>query len=94
VAVLLDRASRHTAANSKGLAAELDIHLHWLPSRCVSVNPMDRLGEAGKETICANKQHASIDYQAQFFPKYLLSLSPQEAFRRAGILSKKFWLFR
>jgi transposase len=94
VAVLLDRASRHTAGESEELAAELDIVLLWLPSHCVNVNPMDRLWEAGKERICANRQHASIDNQAQFFITYLLSLSPQESLRRAGILSKKFWLFR
>jgi DDE superfamily endonuclease len=94
VAVLLDRASRHTADESKRLAAELDIVLLWLPSQCVNVNPMDRLWEAGKDRICANKQHMSIDYQAQFFIDYLLGLSAQEALRKAGILSKRFWLFR
>jgi hypothetical protein len=55
---------------------------------------MDRLWEAGKDRICANKQHASIDSQADLFIAYLLSLSPQEALQRAGILAKKFWLLR
>jgi hypothetical protein len=94
VAVLLDRASRHTADESKRLAAELDIALLWLPSHCVNVNPLDRLWEAGKGRICANKQHMSVDYQAQFFIDYLLSLPDEEALRRAGILSKRFWLLR
>jgi hypothetical protein len=94
VAVLLDRASRHTADDSKALAADLKIELLWLPSRCLNVNPMDRLWEAGKDKVCANRQHASIDYQAGLFIDYLLSLSPHQALRRAGILSKKFWLLR
>jgi transposase len=94
VAVLLDRASRHTAAESTRLAAELKIVLLWLPSRCVNVNPMDRLWDAGKDRICAKKQHGSIEAQGRFFIQYLLSLSPQDALRRAGIMSKKFWLFR
>jgi transposase len=94
VALLLDRASRHTAGESQGEAAKLDIELLWLPSHCVNVNPMDRLWEAGKDRICANKQHASIDHQAQLFIAYLLSLAPREAHQRAGILSKNFWLFR
>jgi hypothetical protein len=55
---------------------------------------MDRLWEAGKDRICANKQHTSIDCQAQLFMDYLLGLFPQEALRKAGILSKRFWLFR
>jgi transposase len=94
VAVLLDGASRHTAHESEALAAELDIELIWLPSRCANVNPMDRLWRWGKEKICANKQHTSIEYQAKFFIDYLLSLTPQEALRKAGLLSKNFWLFR
>jgi transposase len=51
VAMLLDRASRHTADNSKRLASELDITLLWLPSHCVNVNPMDRLWAAGKDRM-------------------------------------------
>jgi hypothetical protein len=94
VAVLLDRASRHTADESKRLARELDIELMWLPSRCININPMDRLWHWGKETICANRQHASIDSQATFFITYLAKLSGQEAMRMSGLHSKKFWLFR
>lgn len=94
VAVLLDKASRHTAYESEHIAAELDIELIWLPTRCANINPMDRLWKWGKEKICANKQYHSIYYQAERFIEYLLSLSPQEALRKAGILSGNFWLFR
>jgi transposase len=94
VALLLDRASRHTAATSERLARSLEIQLLWLPSRCVNINPMDRLWHWGKEKICANRQHASIDTQAEFFIEYLRKLSPQEAVRMAGLCAKKFWLFR
>jgi transposase len=94
VALLLDKASRHTADKSEELAQELDIELIWLPPRCTNINPMDRLWRWGKEKTCANKQHASIEYQADFFIDYLLGLSSQEALRKAGILSGKFWLFR
>jgi transposase len=94
VALLLDGASRHTAHDSRAFATELDIGLIWLPARCANINPMDRLWRWGKEKICANKQYLSIDYQAQFFIDYLLNLSPQEALKKAGILSGNFWLFR
>jgi transposase len=94
VALILDKASRHTGNGSEELAAELGIELIWLPPRCTNVNPMDRLWRWGKESTCANKQYASIDYQAEFFVEYLLGLSPQEALRKAGILSGRFWLTR
>jgi len=94
VAVLLDGASRHSAHESEGVAADLDIELIYLPARCANINPMDRLWKWGKEKICANKQYLSIDYQADRFIEYLLGLSPLEALRKAGILSGRFWLFR
>jgi transposase len=94
VALLLDKASRHTAHGSRNLAADLEIELIWLPPRSTNINPMDRLWRWGKEKICANKQYLSIDYQADRFMEYLLGLSPQAALRQAGLLSAKFWLFR
>ena len=94
VAVLLDGASRHSAQESEGLAAELHIELIRLPARSSNINPMDRLWKWGKDKICANKQYLSIDYQADRFTEYLLGLSAQEALRKAGLLSGRFWLFR
>ena len=93
-ALLLDGASRHSAHESEGLAADLGMELIYLPARCANINPMDRLWRWGKDKICANKQYLSIDYQADRFIEYLLSLSPQEALRKGGILSGRFWLFR
>ena len=94
VALLLDGASRHSAYESEGLAADLKIKLIYLPSRASNIYPMDRLWKWGKDRVCANKQYLSIDYQADRFIEYLLGLSAQEALRKAGILSGRFWLFR
>jgi transposase len=94
VVLLLDGASRHTAAESEAVAAELRIDFIRLPPRCINVNPMDRLWRQGKDNTCANRQHASIDEQAERFIRYLKGLSPQEVLRKAGLLSKSFWLFR
>jgi transposase len=94
VALLLDKASRHTAQRTRSLAAELDIEFIWLPQRSAKINPLDRLWKWGKDKTCANKQYGSIDDQADFFIKYLSTLSPEEALLKAGILSGRFWLFR
>jgi transposase len=94
VVLLLDKASRHTATESKAVAAELKVELIWLPPRCTNVNPMDRLWRQGKDNVCANKQYASIDEQACRFLRYLQGLSRLEVLRKAGLSSKKFWLFR
>jgi hypothetical protein len=94
VALLIDKASRHTAQTTKDLAAELNIEFIWLPRRSTNINPLDRLWKWGKDKICANKQYLSIDYQADRFIEYLLGLPAQEALRKAGLLSGRFWLFR
>ena len=47
VALLLDKASRHTAGSSVRLAADLGIELIWLPPRATNINPMDRLWRFG-----------------------------------------------
>jgi hypothetical protein len=65
-----------------------------LPARASNINPMDRLWKWGKDKLCANKQYLSIDYQADRFSEYLLGLSAQEALRKSGLLSGRFWLFR
>ena len=94
VALLLDGASRHSAHEPEELAADLGIELIDLPARASNINPMDRLWKWGKDKICADKQYLSIDSQADRFIQYSLGLSPQEALRKAGILSGRFWLFR
>ena len=94
VALLLDKASRHTAQTTTDQTAELDIECIWLPRRSTNIDPMDRLWRWGKDKICANRQYLSIEDQAERFLKYLLGLSAQEALRKAGLLSGRFWLFR
>jgi hypothetical protein len=92
VALLLDEDSSHTAKDSQGLAAELDIRLIWLPKRCPELNGMDHLWGHGKDHVCANRQYAGIDDQAERFVGYLRGLSKREALLQAGILSEDFWL--
>jgi transposase len=94
VALLLDGASCHTAHDSKALAARLEITLIWLPPKCPQLNPVDRLWKCAKQKVCANRQYRSIDDQEDRFIDYLQALSGHEALRKAGLLSKNFWLFR
>jgi transposase len=92
VVVLLDEDSSHTAGDAQRLAAELEIELLWLPKRCPELNPVDALWRSGKQTICANRQYATIEEQVERFLVYLYSLSSLETRQKAGVLSKHFWL--
>jgi transposase len=90
--LLLDGDSSHTAHGSVGLARELGIGLIGLPKRCPELNPVDHLWGHAKDEVCANHQEPSIDHLVDRFIRYIHSLSPEEARRKAGILSEDFWL--
>jgi hypothetical protein len=92
VALLVDENSIHTAQGSQALAQALGIELLWLPKRSPHLNPMDHLWRHGKAAVCANYQHASMDEQADRFIEYFQNLSAAERLRKAGVLSKRFWL--
>lgn len=90
--VVLDSASCHIATQSQAVAAQLDIKLLWLPVRCAELNAMDHLWRHLKGQLAANRQFASVDELAERAAQWVLSLPPQEARRKAGVLSKNFWL--
>lgn len=92
IALLLDAAPGHRAAKSRALAAHLNIVLIWLPKQCPELNAMDHLWRELKSHISANYQYATIDEHAAAAEQWILSLTPAEALRKAGILAKNFWL--
>jgi transposase len=92
--LLLDAASSHTAPRSQELAENLKIKLIWLPKQCRELNAMDHLWKEVKANISANYQYSNINEHASFAEEYVLKLTNRKALRRAGILSKNFWLQR
>lgn len=90
--LVLDSASCHIATQSQSLAARLGIKLLWLPVRCAELNAMDHLWRHLKGQLAANRQFASVDELADRAEQWVLGLSPREALRKAGVLSKNFWL--
>jgi transposase len=94
ILLLLDEDSSHTAKASRAAAERAGIELLWLPKRCPHLNPMDHLWRAGKQAVCANRQYATIDVQATRFRMVVEGWSDQDALRKAGVRSKRFWLRR
>lgn len=90
--LLLDEAPSHRAANSQALAKQLDIVLIWLPKQCPELNAMDQLWRDLKSKISANHQYRDIDEHAALAETWIMFLTRTEALRKAGILSKDFWL--
>jgi transposase len=90
--LLLDRASAHTNDKTLRLADELRIELVWLPQQWPELNAMDQLWKELKRLIAANRQATNIDAWAQEAADWILTLSTQDALRKAGILSPNFWL--
>jgi transposase len=92
--LLLDEDASHTAHASLRLADELGIVLHFLPKRSPHLNPVDHLWRAAKNSAAANHQYASLEEELDRVVSYLCALPPHEVLRKAGILSKDFWLRR
>jgi hypothetical protein len=92
VAWLLDEHRSHIAAGSQRLAKRLGMEFLWLPTRSPHLNPLDHLWGDAKDVICANRQYATIDEQVTHFIEYVSALTDQETLRKAGVLSKHFWL--
>lgn len=90
--MLLDAAPCHLAQKSQALAATLDIHFVWLPKQCSELNAMDQLWKELKGKVSANHQYASIEEPADTAQQWPLDLTNKEALRKAGVLSKNFWL--
>jgi transposase InsO family protein len=90
--ILLDRGPAHTAAPTQRLAAELNIQLIWLPKQWPELNARDQLWRELKRLVAANRQPESVEHLAQQAESWLLELRPQEALRKAGVLSGNFWL--
>lgn len=92
ICLLLDRASGHTDRKTQALAEELNILLFWLPKHAPELNPMDQLWRHLKQHVAANRQAESIDQLADEAEAWILRLSPKEARRKSGLLSKRAWL--
>ena len=92
VALLLDGDSSHIAQASQRLAAKLGITLLWLPKRSPHLNPMDHLWRDVKQNVCANRQDVSIDALVARVLRHMQRLPPRSVLRKAGVLSRRFWL--
>ncbi|HXG64845.1 MAG TPA: IS630 family transposase [Blastocatellia bacterium] len=90
--LLLDKARCHEAASSQRLAANLKMELVWLPKQCSELNAMDHLWRGLKGHVSANRQFKNIDEHADQATEWVLGLSSRAALRKAGVLSKSFWL--
>ena len=90
--LLLDEAPSHTAGQSQLLAAQLDIRLIWLPKQCPELNARDHLWREVKDEITANYQFETIDQAADSAENWIRQLTTRQALRKAGTLSKNYWL--
>lgn len=90
--MILDKAGSHTTAKSQAKAKSLNMKLIWLPKQCAELNAMDHLWRQLKRDVSSNHQYGSIEEHAQTARAYIVKLTKHEALKKAGILSKNFWL--
>jgi transposase len=90
--LLADRASAHTDRQTQALAAQLRIRFVWLPKQASELNAMDQLWRELKRVVAANRQAPNVAALATSAMLWVLMLSRTEACRKAGLLSRHFWL--
>lgn len=90
--MLMDGAGFHKTSKSLQVAQDLKITMIKLPKQCPELNAMDHLWRAVKADVSANYQYPSVDEHATAAEKYFLSLTNNDARRKAGIYSNAFWL--
>ena len=88
----MDEAPSHLAAKSQALAAPVGLVRLWLPQPCAELNAMDQLWRELKSPISAHYPYPTVAAHAAAAEAWILSLTPTEALRKAGILSPNFWL--
>jgi transposase len=87
-----DRGSPHTAEESVELAQALGIELRFLPRATPELNAMDHLWRHVKGRSLADRTTRSIEDSANQACQDILSMTPHERLRKAGVLSGNFWL--
>jgi hypothetical protein len=87
-----DRASQHTAPDSRSWAAGLGVEVRLLPEATPELNAMDHLGRLTKRQTVGSRATETVDKSALDACQYIIDLSPRDRRRQAGILSGHFWL--
>ena len=92
IILFLDRHPAQRARATRRLARQLHIQVRWLPTTCPELNGMDQLWRHITDEVLANEPTPDLDTTAQRAVQHILTMSPQDRRRQAGVLSDTFWL--
>lgn len=87
-----DRASPHTAPDSRDWAEELGIEIRLLPRATPELNAMDHLWRHTKRQTVGNRATLSIEQSVLHACQYIIDMDPCDRLRKAAVLSGNFWL--
>jgi DDE superfamily endonuclease len=87
-----DRASQHTALDSRAWARHLGIEVRLLPKATPELNAMDHLWRHAKREALGDRETITIEGSALDACQSIIGLSPRDRLRKAGVLSGNFWL--
>ena len=92
IVLFADRGSPHPAEESLERAQRLGIELRFLPRATPELNAMAHLWRHVKGRSLADRTTRSIEDSANQACQDILSMTPHERLRKAGIFSGNFWL--
>ncbi len=91
LSLILDRGSSHV--HNRAYARKMRISLIWLPKACPKLNPVEDLWRELKRTVAADRCYPDIQELVERAIRWMVSLTPRQALRKAGLLTGKFWLY-
>jgi hypothetical protein len=92
IVIFEDRATPHTAEDSLDWDLSLGIEIRLLPKATPELNAMDQLWRRVKGQMLGDKFISSVEQTSLDLCDYIYNLTRQERLKKAGILSKDFWL--
>lgn len=87
IVLLEDRATQHTAPDSRGWADEMGSEVRLLPKVTPELNAMDHLWRHTKREALCDRETETIMKSALDACQYILDMSPRQRLRKTGVLS-------
>ena len=85
IILIVDNYSSHTAKDVRDwLAAHPRLQLHFLPTHCSHLNPVERIWLQLKDDLAANRLYGSIKVLLACVDRFFAAMTPEQALRWAA----------
>ena len=87
ILLIVDNYSSHTAGDVRDWLAKPEyarLHLHFLPTHCSHLNPVEPIWLRLKAKVAANRLHGSMRHLLASVDEFFDAMTPEQALQWAG----------